>query len=119
MARVIPQWIVERDRLERHLACVSEMHQRVTLGEMDPEQPTHFKRGGWDRIVLMTVRSDLGLPLFVDGDCDDDEEERPDLSNRPRPEVQRCKLVLQDSLERLTGGRVFVDSDANSSSHDH
>lgn len=88
------QWIVERNRLREHLKCVKEMHRRVQLGEMSPEEPTHFKRGSWDRIVLMSVRNDLELPLFVPGDCDEDVDEPPDLSNKPRPEVQRCRIVL-------------------------
>lgn len=83
------QWIVEKERLAAHLACVAEMHKRVELGDMSPERPTHFKRGSWDRIVLMSVRNDLGLPLFVDGDCEEDDREPPDLLNQQRPPRHR------------------------------
>jgi len=113
-----PQWKIERARLEKHRECLDEMNRLVELGEMDPAAPTHFKRGSWDRVVLMSVRNDMGLPLFVDGDCFEDDVEPADTSGKPRP-VARCRLILQDSLERRSGGRVCFDGDANSQSHDH
>ncbi len=62
----------ERELMQAHLNRVAEMRSQVGV-TLDPALPTPVGRGSLMKMALLTVRDEMGLPLFVDGDNPDTE----------------------------------------------
>lgn len=58
----------DRDVLKAYLERVAHWRTLVQLGEVNPALPTHYGPGSDEKMLLMTLRDEMGLPLNVEGD---------------------------------------------------
>ena len=58
----------DRDGLQEYIHRVDAMRRLVQKGELDPSKPTRHGPGSDEKMILMTLRDEMGLPMNVDGD---------------------------------------------------
>jgi hypothetical protein len=58
----------DRDVLKAYLDRVAHWRRLVQLGEINPAEPTHYGPGSDEKMLLMTLRDEMGIPLNVEGD---------------------------------------------------
>lgn len=102
----------DRDGLQAYIHRVAQVRRLVHLGEVDPSLPTHHGPGSDAKMVLMTIRDEMGLPLNVEGDSGDcghvpshpEPETTKTLTHEfvPGPMIRRLMI----SVPRMTNTRA-------------
>lgn len=59
---------IDRERTETFNERVAEIRELVDRKKINPRRPTQFAIGTRDKMALMAVRSEKGIPIFIDGD---------------------------------------------------
>lgn len=86
----------DRDVLKAYLERVAHWRKLVELGEINPALPTHYGPGSDEKMLLMTLRDEMGLPLCIEGDSTDTacrtDELRIQTKANPCPVVRRLRV---------------------------